>query len=106
LLQDDTTVFFFPFPSIFQEFITADGCFLNAFFFQHSNDFRLSSNGCMVRSRNPTCIFALHTCTTDQHILNGVVQHMAHVKDPSDVWRWHDNGVWLTLIWYRTEKSI
>ena len=46
----------------------------------------------MVRSRLPQCLVALHPLVTNQDILHGVVQSVAHMQLSRDVWRGHYDG--------------
>ena len=54
----------------------------------------------MVRSRLPQSLIALHSLITDQDILHGVIQRMAHMKLSGNVWRRHHDGKWfLVRVW-------
>src|SRR5690606_3586890 len=102
LLQDNSPVFFLPFPSVLQELLTCERLFVYALLFQQIYYFGLSSDRSMIGARYPKCIFALHSSTTDQNILNRIVQHMPHVKDASDIWRWHSDHIrFLVRIYFR-----
>ena len=85
LIQNDAAIFFFPSPSAFQETITAYIVFCQAFGSHFLYNFQFCGNTCVVNAGNPQCIVASHSFPTDQNILHGVVQCMAHMQLPSDV---------------------
>ena len=41
----------------------------------------------MVSSGYPEGVFAHESGATDEDVLDGVVEHVAHVEDSGDVWR-------------------
>src|SRR5262245_42689285 len=47
----------------------------------------------MVGAGQPEDLLAFHARLARQHVLNGVIQNMAHVQDARDVWRWYDDGI-------------
>ena len=51
----------------------------------------------MVRTRLPQCFVALHTFETDQDILHGIVQGMAHMQLAGNVRRRHHDGEWFLI---------
>ena len=106
LLKDDASVFFLPFPSMFQEIFTRQVSLLNSLLCKAIHDFRFGCNGSMVRSRHPTSVLPLHTGTTDQNILNGIVKHVSHMKHACDVWGRNNNRIRLTTIGFRLEKAV
>ncbi len=55
----------------------------------------LRRDGGVVGAGHPEGVVALHPPPTDEDILHGVVQSMAHVKLPGDIGRGHDDGVGL-----------
>src|SRR5574344_1406129 len=73
LFQNLVTMFFLPFPSIFQEFFPCDGFFAYAHILELSNDLAFGCNGSMIRSRHPACILSIHPCLSNQDIIEGIV---------------------------------
>ena len=92
LLDDAGAVLLLPVPACFQEFVTAQIMLVHALFSQLVNDLNLRCDGCMVRTRLPQSLVALHSLITGQDILHGIVQCMAHMQLTGNVWRRHNNG--------------
>ena len=92
LIDDLSTVLFFPGPGMFEELLTADLLFVDALLTKLRGNFYLGSNGCVVGSRLPQCVVTLHSLITDQDILHRVVQSVAHMELTGYVWRRHYNG--------------
>ena len=60
----------------------------------------------MVCARHPTSVLAVHPGLADQHVIQRVVQHMAHVKDARHV-RWRNYyRIWFFLIRFRVEALV
>jgi hypothetical protein len=59
----------------------------------------------MVDSGYPQGILACHTGPADQQILNGVVEHMAHMQHPGNIGRRNDNGIGFPAVGPRFEKA-
>ena len=59
---------------------------------QHVRHLYLCGDGRMVGTRLPQGLIPLHSLETDQDILHGIVQGVAHVQLTRHVWRRHDNG--------------
>ena len=91
---------------MFQEIFTRQVSLLNSLLCKAIHDFRFGCNGSMVRSRHPTSVLPLHTGTTDQNILNGIVKHVSHMKHACDVWGRNNNRIRLTTIGFRLEKAV
>ena len=94
LIDDLSAVLFFPGPGMFEEFLTADRFFVNALLTQFLGNLYLCGDGCMVCSRLPQCVVALHSLITDQDILHGVIQCVTHMQLTGYIWRRHHNGKW------------
>ena len=103
LFEDDTSMFVRPVPGMFQKFVTGQVGFLDTLRGKFVYDFRFSGDGSMVSSRHPAGIFAFHTGTANQNILNGIIKHMSHVQHTGDIRRRDDDGVRFTTIGFRTE---
>ena len=102
LLRDPAAVFLFPGPSVLQEFLPGKfALVLAGFLIELVGYFYLSGNAGMVASRKPQRAVSLHSLPADQHVLQGLIQGMSHVKLSRNVWRRHHNGerflVWIHL---------
>ena len=98
LFEDDAAVFMCPIPSVLKEFLASDIGLLDALLSQLVHDFCFCCDGSMVGTRHPACVLALHTRTTDEDVLNRVVQHVTHVKHACDIRRRNHDGVRFTFI--------
>ena len=103
LFKDNTAVFLFPFPGMFQKLFPRQVFFINSFLFQFVYHLTFGSNGSMVGSRHPAGVFSLHARTPYQHILKRIVQHMPHMKHARYVGRRNHNGIRFTLIGLRVK---
>ena len=95
LLQNNTPVFLFPLPGILQKLLTAEVVLVDAFLAQHGHYFGLGGYGGVVGARHPAGLLALHARPADEHILDGVVEHMPHVQHPGNVRGWYYDGIGL-----------
>ena len=71
---------------------------LDALLGQFLNHFGLCCDRGVVGAWYPTSILALHTGTTNENILNSIVQHMSHMQHTRYVGWWNNDGVGLTSI--------
>ena len=107
LFQNDAAVFVFPFVGVLQKFIAGQVFFVNAAFFEHGHHLGFGGDGGMVGARHPAGFFAFHAGFARQNVLNGVVEHVAHVQLPRYVWRRNDNGIRLLVgIRFRVEIAV
>lgn len=60
----------------------------------------------MIRSGHPKGIFAHHARAADKDVLDGVVEHVAHVEDSGDVWRGDYDGVGFAGIGFGVEQAV
>ncbi len=106
LLEDDSAVLLFPFPGIFEEFLTGEVALPDAHSGKLVDDLCLSCDGCVVGTRHPAGVLAVHTCLTDKDILDGVVEHVAHMEDTSHVRWWYHYRVRLPFIRFRMKELV
>ena len=106
LFQDNSAVFVRPVPGVFQKLIARKVGFFDPFFSQTSHNFCFGSNGCVVGSGYPAGIFSLHTRTAHKYVLNGIVEHVPHVKHAGYVWWRNYDGVRFALNGRGMKKSI
>ena len=100
MLENNTPVFFFPLPGVGQKLVPCKFSFVDALFFEHLNHFGFGGNARVVGTGYPTGIFAFHAGLAGQHILNGVIEHMAHVQHTRHVGGWNHDGVRLPVVGY------
>ncbi len=80
LVIDDATIFFFPFKGIAKEFLPAQICLFDAFFFfEHLYHFGFCGDGSMIATWHPAGIETTHPGFPHQDILHSFIQRMAHV---------------------------
>ena len=91
LIDDLSAVLLFPCPGMFHKFLTADLVLVNTFLTKLLCYLNLCSDGCMVSSRLPESLIALHSFETDQDILHGLIQCMAHMQLSCYIGRRHYN---------------
>ena len=60
----------------------------------------------MVGTRHPAGVLALHTGTAHQNVLDGVVEHVAHVEHTRHVGRWDYDCIGLTSVGFAGEKFV
>src|SRR5690606_15535283 len=63
-------------------------------------DDQLRRNARMIEPRLPEHILAPHALETDQHILQRVVERMAHMQAAGHVWRRNDDAIRLCALFY------
>ena len=91
LIDDLSAVLLFPCPGMFHKFVTADLVLVNPFLTKLLCYLNLCSDGCMVSSRLPESLIALHSFETDQDILHGLIQCMSHMQLSGYIGRRHYN---------------
>ena len=102
--NDTSAVLFFPLPCALQKAFTTQIMLINSLFFQRFDNFYFCCDGSMVCTWLPKCIVSLHSLITDQNILHGIVQCMAHMQLSCDIWGWNHNGKWfLGMIYFGME---
>ena len=69
LVDNTILVLFLPFPGLFQEAFSSQLPLVNAHILQLIDNLYLCGNGCMIRSRLPQSLKALHSLKTNQGIL-------------------------------------
>ena len=98
LLQDDATMLVSPVPCMFKKLFASEVGLFYALGGKLVHHLSLGGNAGMVGARHPKGILALHACTANENILNGVVEHVAHVKHAGYVRRRNHNGVRFALV--------
>ncbi len=93
LQADAVAVFLLPLPYAIQEFLAAQVVLVQTFFGDFFFYLDLGSNAGVVFAWEPQHIEALHSLVTDQDILQGIVQCVAHVQLACDIRRREDDAV-------------
>ena len=106
LFQDDTAVFMGPLPGVFKKLLAGEVALADTFFGQHAHHLSFGGNARVVGSRNPAGIFPFHARLANQHILDGIVEHVAHVQNAGDIGRRYDDGIGFALIGNRAEQTL
>ena len=87
LLADGGRIFFFPFPSSFQELLPADVVAGNAFGLQAFIYFCLGCDAGMIHARQIQHVIALHALVAGNDVLERVVPGMADMQDAGHIGR-------------------
>src|SRR6185437_13794496 len=93
LVDDDAAVLFLPGPDAFQKFLAAEIVFGFAFFlFERLFHLHLRGDAGVIGAGQPKHFLAAHARFAAQNVLDGVVEHVAHVEHARDVRRRDDDG--------------
>ena len=106
LLQDDSAVLVGPVPGMFQKLVAREVALLDAFGSQFLHHLGLGGNRSVVGAGHPQGILPLHACAAHEDVLNGVVEHVPHVKHACHVGRGNHDGVGLSSVGFRTEQAV
>ena len=93
LLEYDAAVLLLPFPGVLQEVFAREGALVDAALGEHLDHFGLGGDGGVVGAGHPAGVLALHAGAADEDVLDGVVEHVAHVEHARDVGRRDDHRV-------------
>ena len=96
LLEDNYSMLVSPGPCMLKELLSGEIRLLDAFLSQFVHHLCLSGNRCVVGTRHPEGVLALHTCTAHKDILDSIVKHMAHMQHTGYIRRRDNNSVRLT----------
>ena len=106
LLEDYAAVLLGPFPGVLEEFLAGEVGFLYAFRGEFGDDLGLGGDGGVVGAGYPEGVLALHAGAAHEDVLDGVVEHVAHMEHTRDVWRGNYYGVRFTGIGHGTEELV
>ena len=106
LVQDDAAVFFLPFPGVLEELLTGEVFLADALGFQFGDDFVLGGDAGVVGSGHPAGVLAVHPCLADEHIIERVVEHVAHMQNTRDIGRGNHNRIGGSPIGLRMKKFV
>ena len=106
LLEDDATVLVGPVPGMAEKLLTGEVALLDALLGQSCDDLGLRGDARMVRARHPAGVLSLHARAAHEDILNGVVEHVAHVEHTRHVGRRDDHRVGLSPVGPAAEELV
>ena len=106
LLEDHAAVLLLPLPGVFEELLTRERGLLDALFAEHGDDLCLGSDRGVVHAGDPAGVLARHAGAAHQHILQRVVEHVAHVEHAGDVGGRDDDRIGLALVGFRMEELV
>ena len=98
LLEDDASVLFRPFPCVLQELLAGEVHLADALLCQFVHHLGLCSNRGVVGAGYPAGVFTFHPCAAHKNVLNGVVEHVAHVEHSRHVGGRNHDGIRLAAI--------
>ena len=106
LLQDDAAVLFFPLPGVLEEFLSADVFLGDAHALELGHHLGFGGDGGVVRTGDPAGVLAVHAGLTDEDIIEGIVEHVSHVKDTRHIRRRNHDGVRLFFIGFTVKELV
>ncbi len=106
LFQDDAAVFLLPFPGVLEEFLAGEVVLGDAHRLELRHHLGLGGDGSVVRSRHPAGILAVHAGVADQDVVQGVVEHVAHMEDTRHVGRRDHDRVGFPFVGFGVEKLM
>ena len=91
---------------MFEELLACKVGLPDAFCGKLANHLSLGRDSGVVGAGHPQSILALHARTAHENILNGIVEHVAHVQHAGHVWRRYYNSIGLACIGFAVEKLV
>ena len=93
LVHDSRAVFIAPFLALLDERLTPDLSAIDALISKMFVNLGLSCNSSEIGAQYPSGLIALHPCTPDARILDGVVKRMPQMENSCDVRRRNDDRI-------------
>ena len=93
LVDDGAARLLFPRPDMRQEFLAAHVAAGFALFGEFTLDHHLRGDARMIGAGLPERVEAAHAVPADQHILQRVVEGMAHMQNARNIGRWDHDGI-------------
>ena len=106
LAQNHAAVLLLPLPGVAEELLAGELRFFDALFVEHRHHLCLGGNRGVVHARHPAGVAARHAGTAHQHVLQRVVEHVAHVEHTRNVGGRDDDGIGLTCVGLRVEEPM
>ena len=79
MLEDDTSVLLGPCPSVLEELLAGEVALVDALLFEAFDDLGFGSNTSVVGTWCPASVLALKASTTNQDILDSIIEYVTHV---------------------------
>ena len=95
-----------PLPRVLQELLSGKRMLIDALLLELGHHFRLCSYGGVVCTGYPAGVETPHASTANQHVLNGIVEHVPHVEDARYIGRWDYYSIGDTAIWFTVEEVM
>ncbi len=95
-----------PVPCVLQKLLTRQVGLFYTLLCEFLNHFCLCGDGSVIRSGHPKGIFAHHARAADKYVLDGVVEHVAHMKHSCHIRRRDYYCIRLTRIGHGFEKLM
>ncbi len=106
LLQDDAAMLVGPLPGMLEELLAGEVVLFDALLGEGFHHLSLGGDGGVVGAGDPAGVLALHAGTADYDVLDGVVEHVAHVQHAGDIGRRDDDGVGHAVVGLRVEEFL
>ena len=106
LLQDDATVLVGPVPSVLEELVAREVALAYSLLGQAFYHLGLGSDRSVVGTGHPQGILALHARAADEDVLDGVVEHVAHVQDARHIGGRDNDAIGFTLVGHALEQVM
>jgi len=106
LLEDDAAVLLLPLPGILEELLAGEVFLADAHTFELGHDLALCRDGSVVGAGDPAGVLAVHTRLADEDVVEGIVEHVAHMKDAGDVRRRYHDGIRFPSVRFGVEKLV
>ncbi len=86
-------MFLLPFPDVLQQLLTSQVIAMlhHAILAQLALHHVLGRDPCVIGARQPQHLLAIHARLAGENVLNGVIEHVPHVKHSGDV-GWRDDN--------------
>ena len=93
LLEYDAAMLFLPFPGVLEELLPGKVFLPYAHILEPGDHLGLGGYARVVGARHPASVLAVHTRFSYQHVVERVVEHVAHMKYAGHIWRRNHDGI-------------
>ena len=106
LAQDDAAVLLLPLPRMLQKLLARERTLVDPLGFELGHDFRLGGDRRVVGARHPAGVLTLHPRAAHQHVLDRLVEHVAHVQHACHVGGRNYDRIGLPRVGNRVEEAV
>ena len=106
LLQDDAAVLLRPCPGMLEELLAGEVGLLDALLSQAVHHLRFGGDGGVVGAGHPAGVLAFHAGAAHEDVLDGFVEHVAHVEHTRHVGGRDYHGIRSTPVGFRGEQAV